>query len=329
METFDRYMVTGGAGSIGSEIVIQLLKDGCYVMAVDISEYNLYELEQRVNEMDLPGTMLPFLCDVRHKFAIESLVETEAPEYVIHAAALKHVPMLEYAHNRIEAVRTNVIGTKNVADVSQMAASVRGMTLISTDKAVNPSSFMGITKKIAEIYLEILKSEPMSKKFNAVRFGNVLESSGSVIPFWRRCIAEGRDLPLTHPDVERYFMSIPEACGLVISATSLGSGTYHLDMGKPVKLRDLAKIMIAQSRNTEIDIQIVGLRPGEKLYEELVGPHETSTDTRIQGVKKVYQSVELPVARRFVPSLVHAAENRLTQQLDGCIKVLVPEYHDD
>lgn len=260
--------VTGGAGSIGSELARQIAKyNPKKLVTIDVNENDLYflelELKRTFKNLDLQSEV----CNIREQDKVELLFARYKPNIVFHAAAHKHVPLME--HNPEEAIKNNIFGTKKVAEVA-IKYEVDRFVLISTDKAVNPTNIMGATKRGCEIVVEAMNKKGKTK-FMAVRFGNVLGSNGSVIPIFKKLISEGKNLTLTHPDITRYFMTIPEAAQLVIEAGALGKGgeLFILDMGEPVKIMDLAKTMIKLS-NANVDIDIVGLRPGEKLYEELL-----------------------------------------------------------
>ncbi len=257
-------LITGAGGSIGSEISKQCLKYGAKeLILVDHSEINLYTIDQELNSKKVSTIMLSIV-------NLELLRKTflkYKPEIVIHAAAYKHVPLCE--DNINSAILNNVIGTKNVMDTA-IEFEVQKVVMISTDKAVRPTNVMGTTKRICELYAQNLNSK--STEIVAVRFGNVLGSSGSVIPKFKEQIALGGPITVTHKDITRYFMLIPEACELVLQAASLGRGgeIFILDMGEPIKIVNLAKRMIELSGASDIKIKFVGLRPGEKLYEELL-----------------------------------------------------------
>lgn len=260
--------VTGGAGSIGSELARQIAKyKPKKLVTIDVNENDLYflelELKRTFKKLDLQSE----ICNIREQDKVELLFDRYRPNIVFHAAAHKHVPLME--HNPEEAIKNNIFGTKKVAEMAVKYGADR-FVLISTDKAVNPTNVMGATKRACEIVVEDMNKKGKTK-FMAVRFGNVLGSNGSVIPIFKKLISEGKNLTLTHPDITRYFMTIPEAAQLVIEAGALGKGgeLFILDMGEPVKIIDLARTMIKLS-NADVDIDIVGLRPGEKLYEELL-----------------------------------------------------------
>lgn len=280
-----RVLVTGAAGSIGSEIVRQLAKFKPQTIILnDIAETPLHELQLELQDNNLINNFIAFIGDVRNKARMEYMFKTFKPHYVYHAAAYKHVPMME--HNPSEAICTNVGGTKNIADLAVKYGATK-FVMVSTDKAVNPTNVMGASKRIAEIYVQSLfksLNEGEGTRFITTRFGNVLGSNGSVIPRFREQIQKGGPLTVTHPDITRYFMTIPEACRLVLEAGSMGNGgeIYIFDMGQSVKIVELAKKMIRLSGfipNQDIRIEFTGLRPGEKLYEELLNDTENTIPT--------------------------------------------------
>ncbi len=280
-------LVSGAAGSIGSELVRQIQQyEPQVTILLEAAESPLHDLALELKEQYPNARFIPIIADVRNRGRIEQIFSEMRPDVVYHAAAYKHVPLMESYPN--EAVQANVLGTKNMADMA-VKYGVRRFVMISTDKAVNPTNIMGASKRIAEIYVQSLfrklhKENPDCTKFITTRFGNVLGSNGSVIPYFRKQIAAGGPLTVTHPDIIRYFMTIPEACCLVMEASTLGNGgeIFVFDMGKPVKILDLARNMIRLAGYIpEKDIQIVftGLRPGEKLYEELLNQKETTLPT--------------------------------------------------
>ncbi|WP_304412270.1 nucleoside-diphosphate sugar epimerase/dehydratase [Lebetimonas sp. JH292] len=258
-----KILITGAGGSIGSEIARQCEKYGSSeLVLVDNSEFNLYSINE---ELNIKRKL--YLTDVTKRNDLEEIFKNEKPQIVIHAAAYKHVPMCEY--NPKSAVINNIMGTKNVIDLS-IKYSVKDFILISTDKAVRPTNTMGATKRICELYAQNIDSK--DTKISAVRFGNVLGSSGSVVPKFKKLIEYNKPLTVTHPEITRYFMLIPEACQLVLQAGSMAKRgeIFILDMGEPVKIVDLAKKMLRLYGKDENSIEFVGLRPGEKLYEELL-----------------------------------------------------------
>lgn len=280
-------LVSGAGGSIGSELCRQIVKFNPRVLiCLDISEYSLYQLEQELTALRLPVALVYKTCDVKNKVRVDDLLAQYQPSVVFHAAAYKHVPMMENG-NVWEALSNNVIGTQTLAQACK-ETSVAKFVLISTDKAVNPTNVMGASKRLAEMVCQGLQDEfseldAAGTRFVIVRFGNVLGSSGSVIPKFREQIAKGGPVTITHPEITRYFMSIPEAAQLVMQAGLMGKGgeIFVLDMGEPVKIASLAADMIRLSglQPDEIKIEYVGLRPGEKLYEELLADDEHTMPT--------------------------------------------------
>ena len=271
-------LITGAGGSIGSEIARQCVTFGAKkLILLDHSEYNLYRIEQELNEK---ANITCIMQSVTQKTLLENTFKQYMPQIVIHAAAYKHVPLVE--ENIDEAILNNVIGTKNCIDLS-IAYGVEKFILISSDKAVRPTNVMGATKRICELYAQNAPSQ--KTEIVAVRFGNVLGSSGSVIPKFRQQIENGGPVTVTHPEITRYFMLIPEACELVLQAGAIGKGgeIFILDMGKPVKIVDLAKKMIKLSGKKDIKIIFTGLRPGEKLYEELL-IEDVEAKTRYESI---------------------------------------------
>ena len=259
-----KILITGAGGSIGSEICRQCLKyDAKEIFLIDHSEFNLYSIGEELNS----DRVKSYMFSVLNKERLEKTISTCRPDIVIHAAAYKHVPLVE--ENVEEGIRNNIIGTKNTLDIS-IKYGVKKFILISTDKAVRPTNVMGATKRVCELYAGNVNSK--STDIVAVRFGNVLGSSGSVIPKFKKQIEDGGPVTVTHPDITRYFMLIPEACELVLQTGAIAKGgeIFILDMGEPVKIVDLAKKMIELSGKKDIKIEFSGLRPGEKLYEELL-----------------------------------------------------------
>lgn len=321
-------LVTGGGGSIGSELCRQIAGFGSKQLLVfDISENNIYRLEYDLKTLfpDLNYTAL--IGSVRDKGRLEYIFEKYRPNVVFHAAAHKHVPLMEL--NATEAIKNNVFGTLNVAEAANKYKAER-FTLISTDKAVNPTNIMGASKRIAEIIVQIMSMKSRTV-FSAVRFGNVLGSDGSVIPLFKKQIESGGPVTVTHPEIIRYFMTIPEAVQLVIQAGALAKGgeIFILDMGEPVKIADLARDMIRLSGlepDVDIDIKYIGLRPGEKLYEELLLNEEGLTATKY---KKIY--IAKPTfhnGETFEKELLNLKEllfNSNTEVKD-VIKRIVPNY---
>ncbi|MET7030275.1 polysaccharide biosynthesis protein [Sediminicola luteus] len=273
-------LVTGGAGSIGSEIARQIAHyEYKSLIIIDQAESALYDLQQELKQNGFHN-FVPIVGDIRDKNRMNEYFQEFKPTMVFHAAAYKHVPLMEY--NSYEAIKINVAGTKNIVDLS-MTHNVDKFVFVSTDKAVNPTNVMGATKRIAEMYISCMQQENKTK-FITTRFGNVLGSNGSVIPLFKKQIEKGGPLTVTHKDVTRFFMTIPEASQLVLEAAAMGSGgeIFIFDMGDSVKIFDLAKNMIKLSGlkyPDDIDIKITGLRPGEKLYEELLANGENTLPT--------------------------------------------------
>jgi len=312
-----RVLVTGAGGSIGSEICRQAAAFGAtHITMVDNSEFLIYSIDKEMRLQNPHLSIREVLCDVRDRARIEQWIAAEKPDIVFHAAALKHVPLVE--NHPAQGVLTNVVGTRNVAEACR-ANRVQTMVLISTDKAVGPTNVMGATKRLAEMLVRGLEldqptvqdaSAPRTTRYVTVRFGNVLGSNGSVVPLFREQIERGGPVTVTHPDVERFFMTIPEAVQLVFHATTLGArrpagaaGSFVLEMGKPVRIMDLATQLIesyGKRPGIDIPIEIVGLRPGEKLTEELVDQDEASEPSQLAGILEVRgngASATLPLAR--------------------------------
>jgi FlaA1/EpsC-like NDP-sugar epimerase len=332
-----RVLVTGAAGSIGSEIVNQVLSyNPAMVILCDQAESPLHDMKLEVEEKFPDVTTKIFIADIRNYQRMHKLFSDFRPEVVFHAAAYKHVPMME--ENPSEAVLTNVMGTKHVADLS-VAFGTGKFVMISTDKAVNPSNVMGTTKRIAEIYIQSLKSTPANNRpgiaptrFVTTRFGNVLGSNGSVIPRFRAQIQKGGPLTVTHPDITRYFMTIPEAVQLVLEAGTMGSGgeIFIFDMGEPVKITDLALKMIKLAGlQPERDIKIVytGLRPGEKLYEELLNQGERTMPTHHPKIK-IAQVITYPYkqVKADIDDLITLNKQHDDVMLVNKMKEIVPEF---
>ncbi len=274
-------LVSGAAGSIGSEISRQLSLYKCkLIVLIDQAESPLYDLQQELIQKGFTN-FVAIVSDVRDKHKMSRIFKKYNPQRVFHAAAYKHVPLME--KSPYEAIKGNVLGTKNLVDLS-IENEIERFVMISTDKAVNPTNVMGASKRIAELYISCASKQANSTKFTTTRFGNVLGSNGSVIPLFKRQIENGGPLTVTHKDITRYFMTIPEACSLVLEAGTMGKGgeIYIFDMGKSVKIFEIAKRMIHLSGlkyPDDIDIEITGLRPGEKLYEELLADGENTTKT--------------------------------------------------
>jgi FlaA1/EpsC-like NDP-sugar epimerase len=326
-----RVVVTGGAGSIGSEIVRQLLKyHPATIVIVDQAETPLHDLELELTSIKNGTKLIFFLGDVRNKNRMEELFCNFHPQFVYHAAAYKHVPMMELSPS--EAILTNVAGTKLIADLS-VKYQVQRFVMVSTDKAVNPTNVMGASKRLAEMYVQGLAASSTQTKFITSRFGNVLGSNGSVILRFKDQIAQGGPVTVTHPNIIRYFMTIPEATQLVLEAGSMGNGgeIFVFDMGKPVPIVDLARKMIRLSGlvpGVDIDIKYTGLRPGEKLYEELLNDAENTLPTHHEKIliAKVREAAVNNLEQEFLElfQLASSAENSMS--MVAKMKELVPEF---
>jgi FlaA1/EpsC-like NDP-sugar epimerase len=322
-------LVTGAAGSIGSEISRQIASyDVQHLVLVDQAESALYDLQQELHQKGLQN-FSALVADVRDEKRMREIFEQFKPQKVFHAAAYKHVPLME--DSPYEAVKINVLGTKNIADLS-IQYEVDRFVMISTDKAVNPTNVMGATKRVAEMYISCVSKKQKKTKFTTTRFGNVLGSNGSVIPLFKRQIDHGGPLTVTHKDITRYFMTIPEACRLVLEAGTMGEGgeIYIFDMGKSVKIFNMAKRMISLSGlkyPDDIDIKITGLRPGEKLYEELLANGEDTVKTYHEKIMIAKtQKVNAEQVLALLENL-YLMKNKLTStEIVGMIKEIVPEY---
>ncbi len=304
-------MVTGGGGSIGSEICRQVLKfRPRTLLLVERAENSLFLVEQEFRLLRSETTIIPCICDITDRQRLEQLFREHRPEVVFHAAAHKHVPMMEY--NPGEAIKNNVRGTQQLAELAD-EYGVQEFVMISTDKAVNPTSVMGVSKHLAERFVHAF-SEVATTKFVVVRFGNVLASNGSVVPIFQEQIRRGGPITVTHPQIERFFMTIPEASQLVLQAAAMGRGgeIFVLDMGESVRIVDLARDLIRLSGLQPDDIEIVftGLRPGEKLYEELYFADEEMQPTPHPKVFVAYhRPFALPQVRQSINELVAVAHD--------------------
>ena len=324
-----RVVVTGGGGSIGSELCRQLVRlRPAKLILIDQGEFNLYSIASELAESGNGVDVLPLLADVCDESAMRHILLVQKPEVVFHAAAYKHVPLLQ--DQARETVRNNFMGTRVVAEAST-AAGCQTFVLISTDKAVNPTSLMGASKRLAEIVCQVLDQES-STRFVTVRFGNVLGSAGSVVPLFRKQIEGGGPVTVTHPDMTRYFMTMTEACQLILQASVAGDGQaiYVLNMGEPVKISDLAEQMIRLAglrTDEDIRIEFTGLRPGEKLKEELFHDLESLSPT---GFEKLLLADRREVDRETVldgcRQLVDACNDYDYQTIVRVMQCLVPEY---
>lgn len=331
-----RVLITGAGGSIGSELVRQVCGYlPSRLVLVENNEFNLYTIGRELQALQQGRQRRDVLCDVRDEAALLRLFDEERPDIVFHAAALKHVPLVEA--NPLEGVHTNVLGTRNLAEACAKYA-VRAMVLISTDKAVNPTNVMGATKRWAEAYCQAMDLAEGDTRFTAVRFGNVLGSNGSVAPLFHKQILAGGPVTVTHPDVTRFFMTIPEAVQLVLQASASGIAAqaprgevYVLDMGKPIKIVDLARQMIRLSgKQPDVDIKIefIGLRPGEKLHEELVHEHESHTAFMAGGAAFAVspRTTDLAILRRQINELGRAVGSQDEEKVLRLIRAAVPEF---
>lgn len=328
-------LVSGAAGSIGSELVRQIQPFAPQVtILLEVSESPLHDLVLDLRKQYPEARFIPVIADVRNRARMEQVFSKMRPDVVYHAAAYKHVPLMESFPN--EAIQANVAGTKNMADMS-VKYGVQRFVMISTDKAVNPTNIMGASKRIAEIYVQSIfrklhATNPDCTKFITTRFGNVLGSNGSVIPYFRKQIAAGGPVTVTHPDIIRYFMTIPEACCLVMEASTLGEGgeIFVFDMGKPVKILDLARNMIRLAGYTpekDIQIEFSGLRPGEKLYEELLNQKETTLPTANDKIMVArVREFDFDEVSTQVDSLIQTSRLSKPFTTVKMMKQLVPEY---
>jgi FlaA1/EpsC-like NDP-sugar epimerase len=320
-------LVTGAGGSIGSELCFQIAKfSPKTIILADYCELFMYELEMKFKDEFPEIHIIPKIIDIRDEKKVESVFNEYRPDLVFHAAAYKHVPMMEL--NPLEAIGTNVVGTKIVAEAA-LKYNVQKFVMISTDKAVNPTNVMGASKRIAEMVVAEISERSSHTHFISVRFGNVLGSNGSVIPLFRRQIEDRKDITVTHPDIIRYFMSIPEASQLVLQAASMGKGgeIFVLDMGEPVKIVDLAREMIRLAGLIEgRDIKIIfsGLRPGEKLYEELFSDQESYKSTHHGKIRIALQRALDLNFEKVLMKLITLEEN--SDLVIYLIKELVPEF---
>jgi O-antigen biosynthesis protein WbqV len=342
-----RVLVTGAGGTIGSELVRQIAALApAQLTLVDNSEYQLYLTDLDLAERHPTLPRRARLGDVRDRKRLDEVIAEARPELVFHAAAYKHVPMVET--NAVEGVLTNVIGTRNLAEAC-LAAGVRAMVLISTDKAVHPTNVMGATKRLAEAICQALDLQARrdggpATRFVTVRFGNVLGSTGSVVPLFRRQLEAGGPLTVTHKDVDRFFMTVREAVELVLQASAIGTapdaaetieqgGLFVLEMGEPVKIADLARQMIRLAGlvpDKDIRIDYVGLRPGEKLHEELFHEGEPLVPTKSDGILLARpRTADYAVLARALDELEEAARARQSERVLGVLSLLVPEFRGD
>jgi FlaA1/EpsC-like NDP-sugar epimerase len=324
-------LVTGAGGSIGSELCRQIA--ACLpqrLLLLDRSEPHVFQIEQELIGLGHGRRIQALVGDILDTERMEQILSAWRPAFIFHAAAHKHVPMME--HQPGEAIKNNSLGTARLADLA-LRFAVGRFVLISSDKAINPTSVMGATKRLAEMYIQALQAaHARPTKFMAVRFGNVLGSSGSVIPLFQRQIAEGGPVKVTHPEMTRYFMTIPEACLLVLQSAVQGVGgeIFVLDMGQPVRIVELARQMIELSGlkpDEDIQIEFIGLRPGEKLFEEISHKAENMVPTKHPKILRfVAPPVDLSRIRQTVEGLRVQLHQVRTEQLKLLLKKAVPEY---
>ena len=334
-QLFDKkILITGAAGSIGSELAKQIITfNPAEIIILDQAETPLHFLSSEMEKLNSDTKITTIIADIRNKESLKRIFKSKKPEVVYHAAAYKHVPMME--ENPSQAIFTNVLGTINTADLA-LEYGVENFVFISTDKAVNPSNVMGASKRIAERYIQGIslkaKNEQSNIKFITTRFGNVLGSNGSVVPLFTEQIQNGGPVTITHPDVIRYFMTIPEACQLVIEAGAMGNGgeIFIFDMGEPVKIIDLAKKMILLAGlipEIDIKIKIIGLRPGEKLYEELLNDNSKTAPTHNSKIMIANDtSTDYDLLFTEVEKLIAFANNNNNNKLVSKMKEIVPEF---
>jgi FlaA1/EpsC-like NDP-sugar epimerase len=322
-------LVTGAGGSIGSELCKQIARFGPKTLVLlEQAENNLFEIHRALLRDFADITVVPYVADICDSRRVESVFEAERPQVVFHAAAHKHVPMME--SNPGEAIKNNVFGTRKVADISHRFG-VEKFVMVSTDKAVNPTSVMGVSKRTAEIYVQAL-SQRSKTHFITVRFGNVLGSAGSVIPIFKQQIAAGGPVTVTHPEMRRYFMTIPEACQLILQAGTMGRGgeIFILDMGEPVKIVDLARDLIRLSGFTpdeDIEITFSGVRPGEKLFEELTFDVENAAKTRHPKIfVGTFRPYPWDQVERGLERLHALTDGAAPERIRTAFQTLVPEY---
>lgn len=327
-----RVLITGAAGSIGSEIMRQVASFNPYKMIlVDQAETPLHDIRLELQDHWRDIDAETIVADISNLTRMEAIFKKHRPQYIFHAAAYKHVPMME--DNVSESIQVNVAGTRNLADLA-LKYDAEKFVMVSTDKAVNPTNVMGCSKRICEIYVQSLakkiQKEGIKKtQFITTRFGNVLGSNGSVIPRFRDQIQRGGPVTVTHPDIIRYFMTIPEACRLVLEAGSMGNGgeIYIFDMGKPVKIVDLAKRMISLSGRTDVKIEFTGLRHGEKLYEELLNVKETTKPTYHEKIMiATVREYDYDEVKERIAKLIEVSYTYNQMQIVSAMKDLVPEF---
>lgn len=323
-------LITGAAGSIGSELTKRLSLLNCKnLVLLDISESALYDLQQELYSSKVNNFQV-VICDVRNKSRLDYIFSVQKPNIVFHAAAYKHVPLME--QNPYESISANVFGTCNTASLS-FKYDVEKFVLISSDKAVNPTNIMGATKRIAELCVNQNKYFNSKTSFITTRFGNIIDSSGSVIPLFKKQIEKREPVTLTHIDITRYFMSIPIASNLILNSAIIGKNqeTLVFDMGKPVKILDIAKAMISLAKleyPNDINIEITGLRPGEKMHEELVFNYEVLEPTSVKGIKRIKSTNQQNEASiQKILELYSISPDLSRDLIVAKIKEIVPEFN--
>jgi FlaA1/EpsC-like NDP-sugar epimerase len=322
-------LVTGAGGSIGSELCRQAARFGVRTLVcVDVSEYAIYQLEQELRAAHPQMQGHYYTANVRECERLRAIAVEHRPAVILHAGAYKHVPLMEEL-NEIEALRTNVLGTINAARIAGECGA-RRFVMISTDKAVNPTNVMGASKRLAELMVQRVAAEHPGTQYVSVRFGNVLGSSGSVVPLFTSQIQRGGPVTVTHPEIVRYFMTIPEAAQLVLQAGLMGSSgqIFVLDMGEPVKIVELARMLIRLSGKTEQEIPITytGLRPGEKLYEELLANDETTAPTPHPKLRVAKTNGAAPEIAPVEAWIAEAGPAPRPAAVRDWLRALVPEY---
>ncbi len=322
-------MITGAGGSIGSEMCRQVCRFGpSKLLLVEQAENALFQIHRELRESFPEIALVPQIADICDTRRMEALFARFRPNVVFHAAAHKHVPMMEW--NAGEAIKNNVFGTRKVADLADQYGA-QSFVMISTDKAVNPTSVMGVSKRVAEIYIQSL-SQRSKTKFITVRFGNVLGSNGSVVPIFQEQIARGGPVTVTHPEMKRYFMTIPEASQLVLQAGAMGAGgeIFVLDMGEPVKIVDLARDLITLSGlrpGEDIEIAFAGIRPGEKLFEELAADDEHADKTKHPKIfVGRFRPYDWELVEKGLTALHECSDGADDERVRACFRELVPEY---
>jgi FlaA1/EpsC-like NDP-sugar epimerase len=326
-----RVLITGAGGSIGSELCRQVCQYvPARVIVVDSSEFNLYNIDQELRRIVPPARLTVLLGDVRDGTRMRSVFQTWRPEVVLHAAAYKHVPLVE--ENPTEGIKTNVFGTRLIADLA-VEYGAEKFLLVSTDKAVNPTNVMGVSKRVAEIYCQALDGRS-STAFITIRFGNVLGSAGSVVPLFRKQIEAGGPVTVTHPEITRFFMTIPEAVSLILQAAAMGQGgeVFVLEMGEPVRIVDLARQMIrlyGREPDSEIEIKYIGLRPGEKMHEELFHSAENLVGTRHPKIMQAEaRKVDWIWLQQELALIASACESHDADTIRLALRSVVPEFEN-